>query len=71
MRDVPVAPAGNVLRESLERVLAGPRWQAVVARIPVPRADADACNPDQKCNPDQDGGDCRPAETPACVPKYK
>jgi MoaA/NifB/PqqE/SkfB family radical SAM enzyme len=62
-------PAGNVLREGLEGVLAGPRWQAVVAGIPAPRVDA--CNPDQKCNPDQDGGDCRPAETPACVPKYK
>jgi hypothetical protein len=61
--------AGNVLAEGLSAVLAGPRWQAVVAGIPAPPADA--CNPDQKCNPDQDGGDCRPTGTPACVPKYK
>lgn len=64
-------PAGNVLREGLGTVLAGQRWQAVVAGIPAPRAGA--CNPDddKDCNPKQDGNDCKPAETPACVPKYE
>lgn len=64
-------PAGNVLREGLGTVLAGRRWQAVVAGIPAPRAGA--CNPDddKDCNPKQDGNDCKPAETPACVPKFE
>lgn len=64
-------PAGNVLTEGLGGVLAGPRWQAVVAGIPAPRAEA--CNPDDdddNCNPKQDGNDCRPAEVPACIPRY-
>jgi MoaA/NifB/PqqE/SkfB family radical SAM enzyme len=47
-------PAGNVLTEGLAGVLAGPRWQAVLAGIPAPRADA--CNPDDddNCKPKQD-----------------
>jgi MoaA/NifB/PqqE/SkfB family radical SAM enzyme len=66
-------PAGNVLRGGLGQVLAGPRWRAVVAGIPEPRAgkDPDPCGPDQKCNPDLDGDDCRPTVIPACVPKYE
>jgi Iron-sulfur cluster-binding domain len=64
-------PAGNVLREGLGAVLAGDRWRAVVSGIPSPRAGADPCGPDTPCNPDQDGHDCRPAQTPACVPKYE
>ena len=63
-------PAGNVLTEGLAGVLAGSRWQAVVAGIPVPRAGGPD-DDDDTCKPKQDGGDCRPAEVPACVPKYE
>jgi len=63
-------PAGNVLTEGLGQVLAGPRWQAVLAGIPTPRAGGPD-DDDDNCNPKQDGNDCKPAETPACVPKYQ
>ena len=63
-------PAGNVLTESLRGVLAGSRWHAVVAGIPAPRAGGPD-DDDDNCNPKQDGNDCKPAETPACVPKYE
>ncbi|MFE0138209.1 radical SAM protein [Streptomyces sp. NPDC059037] len=54
-----------------------PRWEG--SCIPQTCTPAeDSCQPSpgghegktEGCNPDQDGSDCSPAETPACNPKY-
>ncbi|WP_405685631.1 radical SAM protein [Streptomyces sp. NBC_01387] len=55
-------PTGNVRTTRLREVLAGPRWAE--ARSAVPKAATHACPPN-------DGGDCSPANTPACNPKFQ
>ena len=60
--------AGNVRQQTLAGILAGPRWGTAVTAVPV---SADPCAPDKTgCKPKDDGGDCQPAEKPACRPKY-
>jgi MoaA/NifB/PqqE/SkfB family radical SAM enzyme len=74
-------PAGDVKNGSLGAVLASPQWAQVAASIPRRQRtagclpDEDSCGPAprstlQGCNPDNDGSDCSPAETPACEPSY-
>ncbi|WP_369189208.1 radical SAM/SPASM domain-containing protein [Streptomyces sp. R08] len=53
-------PAGNVRNTRLADLLGGPQWAELSASVPAPRA---ACTPD-------DSGDCDPANTTACNPKY-
>ncbi|MGH3437138.1 MAG: radical SAM protein [Sciscionella sp.] len=54
---------GNVRAASLASILGGPTWREAMAVVPrVAGADP--------CKPDSDGGDCSPAETPACAPAY-
>lgn len=62
--------AGNVRRNGLAGILAGPQWRAAVSAIPA--AKANPCSPDKAgCKPKSgDGADCHPAEKPACKPKY-
>jgi MoaA/NifB/PqqE/SkfB family radical SAM enzyme len=57
--------AGNVRRTPLADILAGPVMASAVAAIPVGVVAGD-CPPDH-CNPDLDGNDCRPAESPLLV----
>ncbi|MET9529620.1 radical SAM/SPASM domain-containing protein [Streptomyces sp. NPDC006649] len=52
---------GNVRTTRLRDVLSGPQWAET--RATVPRAMTNACPPN-------DGGDCSPASTPACNPKF-
>lgn len=64
-------PAGNLLRQDLSGILSGPRWRAVLAALAPVSAASDPCNPDKTgCKPKDDGGDCQPAEKPACRPKF-
>jgi MoaA/NifB/PqqE/SkfB family radical SAM enzyme len=61
--------AGSVQEQSLAEILASTTMRQLVAAIP--RA-ANPCNPDKTgCKPKNDGGDCQPAEKPACNPKHK
>lgn len=61
--------AGNVKRQQLAGILAGQRMRDFTAAIPEPRAD---CQPEKiSCKPKTaDGGDCAPAEKPACRPTF-
>nr|WP_055414249.1 MULTISPECIES: radical SAM/SPASM domain-containing protein [Streptomyces] len=59
---------GNVRDHGLAAILGGKAWAEALRVIPV-RADAAPCDPD--CKPALDGGDCSPAEQPACDPKYE
>ncbi|WP_406067338.1 radical SAM/SPASM domain-containing protein [Streptomyces sp. NBC_01020] len=52
---------GNVRTTRLRDVLSGSRWAD--ARSGVPKVPTNACPPN-------DGGDCSPASTPACAPKF-
>ncbi|MGH3373194.1 MAG: radical SAM protein [Actinoallomurus sp.] len=62
--------AGNVTVQPLSEILMGDAMRELVESIPV--AAADPCNPDKTgCKPKKDGGDCQPAEKPACNPKHK
>ncbi|MFB7403365.1 radical SAM protein [Streptomyces rubiginosohelvolus] len=74
-------PAGNVKGGTLDDVLSSEKWAQIVGSIP--RSTRKGCTPDEDscmpspgaspvtaCNPNQDGSDCSPAETPACAPKY-
>jgi MoaA/NifB/PqqE/SkfB family radical SAM enzyme len=71
-------PAGNVKAAGLAAVLGGRQWAQIAAGIP--RGNRAGCTPEEDscmpspgaaaCNPDQDGEDCSPAETPACEPAY-
>ncbi|MFF5303475.1 radical SAM protein [Streptomyces sp. NPDC013161] len=71
-------PAGNVKAAGLAAVLGGRQWAQIAASIPRGNRagrtpDEDSCMPSPgaaACNPDQDGEDCSPAETPACEPAY-
>ncbi|MFF9648107.1 radical SAM protein [Streptomyces sp. NPDC014622] len=54
-------PVGNVLERRLADLLGGETWADLAARIPLPARNA--------CPPD-DSGDCDPASTIACGPKY-
>lgn len=54
-------PAGNVRETRLAELLGGRVWADLAARIPLPARNA--------CPPD-DSGDCDPANTTACAPKY-
>lgn len=54
--------AGNVRETPLADILTGPVWATAMARVPR--------NGGRGCNPDNDGSDCSPAETPACSPAY-
>ncbi|MFF9070825.1 radical SAM protein [Streptomyces sp. NPDC014735] len=54
-------PVGNVLERRLADLLDGEAWADLAARIPLPARNA--------CPPD-DSGDCDPASTIACGPKY-
>ncbi|MEU5257132.1 radical SAM protein [Streptomyces longwoodensis] len=76
-------PAGSVKEQGLAAVFAGAAWGRVAASIPRQRhalsagctPDEDSCMPSpgkatMGCNPDLDGSDCSPAETPACEPAY-
>lgn len=62
--------AGSVKDQPLAELLVGERMRELVESIPV--AKANPCNPDKTgCKPKDDGGDCQPAEKPACNPKHK
>lgn len=75
--------AGNVKESSLAEILYGPRMRELVAMIPsYDKGEKDPCNPDKGeknpcgpdktgCKPKNNGGDCQPAEKPACKPKFK
>ncbi|WP_327434759.1 radical SAM/SPASM domain-containing protein [Streptomyces sp. NBC_01236] len=72
-------PAGDVKSATLTQVFAGQQWAKVAASIPRQQRaggtpDEDSCMPSPgvvtSCNPDNDGSDCSPAETPACEPSY-
>ncbi|WNI29608.1 radical SAM protein [Streptomyces sp. ITFR-6] len=54
-------PVGNVRETRLGELLGGEAWADLAARIPLPARNA--------CPPD-DSGDCSPATTTACGPKY-
>lgn len=54
-------PAGNVRNTRLADLLGGSQWAELSASIPAP--------PHAACTPD-DSGDCDPANTTACNPKY-
>ncbi|MER6607453.1 radical SAM protein [Streptomyces sp. NPDC000927] len=54
-------PVGNVRERRLADLLGGEAWADLAARIPLPARNA--------CPPD-DSGDCDPASTIACGPKY-
>lgn len=54
--------AGNVRRTPLAQIVTSPKWAALAAAIPQRTATA--------CNPNSDGDDCAPAESPACSPAY-
>lgn len=54
-------PAGNVRENRLAELLGGEAWADLAARIPLPARNA--------CSPG-DSGDCDPASTTACGPKY-
>ncbi len=61
--------ARNVADQPLGEILTGARMRELIESIPT--AAANPCNPDKTgCNPKQDGGDCQPAEKPACKPKH-
>ncbi|MCC3653921.1 radical SAM protein [Streptomyces sp. S07_1.15] len=57
-------PAGNVRATPLGTILGGADMADLVARIPKSRTATE-------CNPNSDGSDCSPAETPACDPAYE
>ncbi len=60
---------GNVKGQPLAEILTGARMRELIESIPV--AAENPCAPDKTgCNPKQDGGDCQPAEKPACKPKH-
>ena len=62
--------AGNVANQPLGEILAGEKMRELIESIPT--AAANPCNPDKTgCKPKEDGGDCQPAEKPACNPKHK
>lgn len=62
--------AGNIKERPLAEILTGRVWERLVASVPTPRADPQ-CGPDKDdCRPKKDGGDCHPAEKPACNPRY-
>jgi MoaA/NifB/PqqE/SkfB family radical SAM enzyme len=62
--------AGNVREQPLAEILNGERMRELIESIPM--AAANPCAPDKTgCKPKGDGGDCQPAEKPACKPKYK
>ncbi|MEU9149231.1 radical SAM protein [Streptomyces sp. NPDC048417] len=73
-------PAGDVKASALSAVFTSAQWRQVAASIPRRRGkgctpDEDSCMPSPgkqvtACNPDNDGSDCSPAETPACNPAY-
>lgn len=54
-------PAGNVRVQRLSEILHSDRWTELTNSVPEPRADG--------CTPN-DSGDCDPANTIACAPKY-
>ncbi|QKV94329.1 radical SAM protein [Streptomyces sp. NA02950] len=58
---------GNVRERGLAAVLGGEAWAEALRLIPA-RVGGGPCDPD--CKPASDGGDCSPAEQPACDPKY-
>lgn len=59
---------GNVREQSLAEILCGPVWREMVAAIPSATA---ICGPDKTgCRPKDNGGDCQPADKPACKPKF-
>jgi MoaA/NifB/PqqE/SkfB family radical SAM enzyme len=59
--------AGSVRERPLAEIIATARWRELAASIPGPRASD--CLP--SCKPSLgDGGDCAPAEQPACNPDY-
>lgn len=60
-KNFPHFPAGNVRENRLAELLGGEAWTDLAARIPLPARNA--------CSPD-DSGDCDPASTTACGPKY-
>ncbi|MCO5994476.1 radical SAM protein [Actinoallomurus rhizosphaericola] len=74
--------AGNVKERTLAEILTGPAMRELVESIAAPRAGRRGpfqpdqppkpCGPDKAgCRPKVDGGDCHPAEKPACNPAYK
>lgn len=78
-------PAGNIRTDRLADVFASDAWAALLSAIPqrtstgpcVPRSctpKEDSCQPSpgtvDLCKPSLDGGDCAPAETPACLPDH-
>lgn len=58
-----LAPAGNVRTTLLKTILQGTTMAALVAQVPKHRSATG-------CNPNNDGSDCSPAQTPACSPAY-
>ncbi|MEV0444559.1 radical SAM protein [Streptomyces spectabilis] len=58
---------GNVRERGLAAILGSKAWADALSVIPA-RASSEPCDPD--CKPASDGGDCSPAEQPACDPKY-
>jgi MoaA/NifB/PqqE/SkfB family radical SAM enzyme len=66
-----LTPAGNVRRTGLAQILGGPAMAGLVSMIAARDGEKDPCAPDKTdCKPKQDGGDCQPAEKPACKPKF-
>ncbi|MFD7278385.1 radical SAM protein [Streptomyces sp. NPDC059862] len=76
-------PAGSVKPAGLQAVFAGEQWAKIAASIPRRRGGCvpDSCTPKEDscqpslgvvtaCNPNKDGSDCAPAESPACRPAY-
>lgn len=64
--------AGSVREQPLAEILASDRMRALMALIPARRR-ATVGRRDEshhECNPDNDGGDCAPAEQDACGPDY-
>lgn len=62
--------AGGVREQPLAEILVSERMRELIESIPG--AAANPCNPDKTgCKPKKDGGDCQPAEKPACNPKHK
>jgi hypothetical protein len=63
--------AGNVRQQRLAEILAGATWGKLVSSIGAPHGSKNPCAPDKTgCRPKGDGGDCQPAEKPACRPKF-
>ncbi|QKW50989.1 radical SAM protein [Streptomyces buecherae] len=58
---------GNVRGQGLAAVLSSELWRRALSVIPA-HAGGETCDPD--CKPASDSGDCSPAETTACDPKF-